>query len=354
MSDALALMDAALRGSLITLLALVGWQLHRRLPAGAPAHAVLALFLPGLVVQLIGSTPAFEASVPRAWQAPWVAVAVGNAMGFWCLVRLLFDEDFRLRPRHLAIWAGIASLGAAYCLLPRHPALTFALRSAPLLCATAAVWVTLRGWRADLLEGRRRLRLGLVLGGVAYTVLSVGLRVGKGDAPGVLALLDLLGLGLVIGLGSAALLGPQAPRWQQLLLPAAEPEPPAAQPHEPEATPPDAELLARLEPWMRERQPYRDEGLSLAGLAAQLAVPEYRLRRAINQGLGFRNFNAYVNQWRLTQARAALADPAQRDRTVLDIALAVGFGSIGPFNRAFKADTAQTPTEFRKRSLAET
>ncbi|MFO1252085.1 MAG: helix-turn-helix domain-containing protein [Inhella sp.] len=353
MSEALALLDAALRGGLITLLALVGWQLQRRLPAGAAARPVLVLFLPGLVVQLIGSTPAFEAQVPRAWQAPWVAVAVGNAVGFWCLVRLLFDDDFRLHARHLLAWAAVAAVGAAYCLLPPHPALTLLLRGAPLLCAAATLWVLGRGWSADLLEARRRLRLGLVSGGVAYTVLGVGLRLGTGGAPGPLALLDLLGLGAVIALGAAALLGPQAPRWQRLFLVEAEPPPAPSAAAEPAPAAPDAELLARLEPWMRERQPYRDEGLSLAGLAAELAVPGYRLRRAINQGLGFRNFNAYVNQWRLDEARAALTDPAQQARSVLDIALAAGFGSIGPFNRAFKAETGLTPTEFRRAQLAE-
>lgn len=351
MSPFLPLLDAALRGSLITLLAVVAWQLHRRLPAGAPARAVLALFLPGLVVQLMGSTPTFEQTVPRAWQAPWVALAVGNAVGFWCLVRLLFDEDFRLRARHLGAWAGVASLGAAYCLLPRSVWLEGALRAAPLLCTAASVWVVVRGWSADLLERRRRLRLTLVLGGAAYTVLGVGLRLSDGGA--ALALLDLLGLGLVVGLGSAALLGPEAPRWQQDLLP--EPAAAATEP-EPEPEPdadPDADLLARLAPHMREHQPYRDEGLSLAGLAAQLAVPEYRLRRAINQGLGFRNFNAYLNQWRLEQACAALAEPTRRAQTVLAIALEAGFGSIGPFNRAFKAQTGQTPTEYRRARLGQ-
>jgi AraC-like DNA-binding protein len=29
-----------------------------------------------------------------------------------------------------------------------------------------------------------------------------------------------------------------------------------------------------------------------------------------------------------------------------------GFQSIGPFNRAFKADTGLTPTEFRRNALA--
>jgi AraC-like DNA-binding protein len=38
---------------------------------------------------------------------------------------------------------------------------------------------------------------------------------------------------------------------------------------------------------------------------------------------------------------------------VLTIALDVGFGSIGPFNRAFKAGTGLTPTEFRQRALAD-
>jgi AraC-like DNA-binding protein len=82
-------------------------------------------------------------------------------------------------------------------------------------------------------------------------------------------------------------------------------------------------------------------------------VAEYRLRRLINQRLGHRNFNAYVNGLRLDQARAVLADPAQRQLPVLTIALDAGFGSIGPFNRAFKAATRLTPTEYRRMRLDE-
>jgi AraC-like DNA-binding protein len=36
---------------------------------------------------------------------------------------------------------------------------------------------------------------------------------------------------------------------------------------------------------------------------------------------------------------------------VLTIALDLGFGSIGPFNRAFKDATGMTPTEFRRAHL---
>jgi AraC-like DNA-binding protein len=38
---------------------------------------------------------------------------------------------------------------------------------------------------------------------------------------------------------------------------------------------------------------------------------------------------------------------------VLTIAMDAGFQSLGPFNRAFKADTGLTPTEFRRDALAE-
>ena len=81
-------------------------------------------------------------------------------------------------------------------------------------------------------------------------------------------------------------------------------------------------------------------------------MPEHRLRRLINQALGHRNFSAFLNGYRLDDARARLADPAQAEVAVLTIAMDAGFQSIGPFNRAFKAATGRTPSEFRRQALA--
>ena len=117
--------------------------------------------------------------------------------------------------------------------------------------------------------------------------------------------------------------------------------------------PAEERLAATLQRLMAQERVYRSEDLSVASLAARLAVPEYRLRRLINQRLGHRNFNAYINGFRLDEARAALADPARRALPVLSIALDAGFQSIGPFNRAFKAATGLTPTEFRQQTLAD-
>jgi AraC-like DNA-binding protein len=102
---------------------------------------------------------------------------------------------------------------------------------------------------------------------------------------------------------------------------------------------------------MSVERAYRQEGLTIAALAGKLELPEYRLRQLINEGLGYRNFNAFLNHYRLEDAKAALADPSQREVPILTIAMDAGFQSIGPFNRAFKADTGATPTEFRRTAL---
>lgn len=64
--------------------------------------------------------------------------------------------------------------------------------------------------------------------------------------------------------------------------------------------------------------------------------------------LGFRNFNQMVNHVRIEEAQRRLADPAFDHLPILTLAYDCGFGSIGPFNRAFKAKTGMTPQAFRK------
>jgi AraC-like DNA-binding protein len=110
--------------------------------------------------------------------------------------------------------------------------------------------------------------------------------------------------------------------------------------------------LRRLQQLMTIERAYRREGLTIGLLSAELGVPEYRLRQLINEGLGYRNFNAFLNHYRIEEAKAALADPEQKEVPVLTIAMDTGFQSVGPFNRAFKSVTDLTPTEFRRIALA--
>ncbi len=87
--------------------------------------------------------------------------------------------------------------------------------------------------------------------------------------------------------------------------------------------------------------------LSVAQLARRLNAPEYKVTQAITGALGARNFNQLVNTLRIERAKQMLANPAMADQSIFAIALDCGFGSIGPFNRAFKQKTGSTPSAYR-------
>jgi AraC-like DNA-binding protein len=55
---------------------------------------------------------------------------------------------------------------------------------------------------------------------------------------------------------------------------------------------------------------------------------------------------------RIAKCQAALADPAQVNRQISDIAYSWGFGDVSHFGRLFKAVTGLTPRDFRRQKLA--
>jgi AraC-like DNA-binding protein len=372
MFEPLVLIDAALRGMVVALLLLAAGLMLRdrpRLPA-ARAGALLTL---GLVVQVFSSTPTFEQRVACAAQSPLVGISVANAVLFWLFVRTLFDDEFRWRPWHLSLWALAFAIGMLNCDtltgLPTWLTLAFRvlLRAVPVAFALLAIHAAARHWLDDLIEARRRLRVFVLVTGVAYTLVQLGLRLSSphGRLSDSAALFDMLAL-LVVAAGVVWRLLQLAsndlfPMATPVVPPADETRTPsrgvpseaAEPPPLPAPDPAEQRLAEALHKLMVLERAYRLEKLSVAGLAAMLSVPEYRLRRHINQRLGHRNFNTYVNGLRLDDAKAALADPTLRDQPVLTIALTAGFQSIGPFNRAFKAATGQTPTEFRKENIAD-
>jgi len=359
-----ALVDAALRGTLVALQLLLAGVLLRDRPPSSGRLVAVAMAL-GLCVQVIASTPLLEARVPLFWRAPLIAISVGNAVLFWVFVCSLVDDEFVLRRRHVVPWIAVMAFSwfvMAIVVGSGSPATWLCLgvqRAVPPFFAVLTAITATLNWRADLVERRRRLRGFVVVMGVGYTLLMIVLRTRSphGQLVDGVATLDVVLLLVIVGVVASQLLRLGG---SDLFLPVAAaptPEPgdaPAAPvlPLEP-PDPAEQRLADALQRAMRTDRAYRTEDLTVAGLAARLAVPEYRLRRLINQRLGHRNFNAFVNGFRLDEARAALADPTKRDLPILTIALDAGFQSIGPFNRAFKAATGLTPGEFRREKLAD-
>ncbi len=110
----------------------------------------------------------------------------------------------------------------------------------------------------------------------------------------------------------------------------------------------DSVLEEKLMTMLNKEKVYRKEGLTIKELADSMNTQEHRLRRLINGQLGFKNFNDFLNQYRVNEACEILTDASQNRKTILEIAYELGYQSIGPFNKAFKEQKNTTPTAFRK------
>lgn len=96
---------------------------------------------------------------------------------------------------------------------------------------------------------------------------------------------------------------------------------------------------------------YLEAGLTIGGLAQIMRIPEHRLRKLINSGLGYRNFAAFLNDYRITEAKRRLADPGLAREQIIQHAFALGYASLAPFNRAFRERVGVSPTEYREKML---
>ena len=359
-SSGLMSLDLGFRGAAVGLCLLLAGVALRDRRDSIVARLSAALVV-GAAASAIGSAPTFPR--PFEWWEPFVlAVAAGNSVVFWLWARAAFDDDFVLRPWHGVLWAavavaqwldasGITRSAALELAIERTLSFTF------LALALLAVAQTLLTWRADLVQGRRRLRLVVLIGASAQIVLNSYLSfLQQPSTPtfSMASVANAFALFVLVGLSAWNLLEAGTQKGSILLpatnVPLGAPAKASDDQGKPAAIEPA--LLRRLEQLMTVERIYRRERLTIGSLSAELGVPEYRLRQLINEGLGYRNFNAFLNHYRIGEAKAALVDPEQVEVPVLTIAMDTGFQSIGPFNRAFKAATDLTPTEFRRLAMA--
>lgn len=332
--------------------AFVGLALVVGLGSRTPARVTGVLFSLAAAAHTLTQLPQPPGLFGWAGPVIWTFSVMGSGL-FWAFATELFEDRTQLDLRRFLPAIALQIVGLGGLLTPPEIArgfwLTQNLLGAALMVHVLAVIAS--GWRGDLVEPRRRLRGPMLSAAAIYALAVMSVQSGElflGSAPSlspiaaaVLALLGLLSLA-VFAKADPALFGPAG------ITPAETGKGRGLAPLDPQ----DLVAMARLESLMREDRLYRMETLSVAALALRVGVPEYRLRRLINGQLGHRNFAAFLNLWRLGDVKQALADAAQRDVPISTMALDAGFQSFGPFNRAFKADTELTPTEFRARALA--
>jgi len=341
--------DLALAAGTATLLVLLAALLFRDFRTVAAGRLAVAFAL-GSAAHALTATSGFAPPV-TPWHAVLISVSTGNVVVFWLFARALFDDGFEVRRWHAAPWAAVVVLSLINCLVlvpaqtldPRIFAIAISVIS--LVFVALAVSQTIASWSTDLVEDRRRLRVFVVVATAIYAAVNAILQLfmPASGSPNIVPTANAAILAAVVIAIAYSLMGVGG----ETIFPAAE-RPAASAVASSESSAADRKLLDALKRLMSDDRIYRQEGMTIGTLATKLAVPEYKLRRLINQRLGYRNFNVFLNNHRIEEAKAALADPSQAEVPVITIAMDAGFQSLGPFNRAFKATTGVTPTEYRR------
>jgi AraC-like DNA-binding protein len=354
-------LDIALRAGTTALLLLLAALLVRDFRGTASGRLAIALAL-GSAAHAVSSAAGFDAPV-TAWRAALIALSTGNVVVLWLFARTLFDDAFAVRWWHALPWAAVAGVSLANCLLLGPPqaegfrifgvAINSMVMSLIALGFLAlAVGQSVTSWSTDLVESRRRLRIFVVGAAAVYGAVNAVVQplMSANGSPG---LMNTANAAVLAGVVTAIAYSLTRVSGEDLFSIAVAKTAADVSNHTTGVKNgfPDAahqRLIDALMRLMANERIYRDEKLTIGALALRLAVPEYKLRRLINQQLGYRNFNVFLNDHRIQEAKAALADPTQAEVPVITIAMDAGFQSLGPFNRAFKATTGVTPSEYRR------
>ena len=325
---------------LLLILVVLSWRNERHWPGR-----------PYLILACLSTSALLLGYAPTAIQPPeplFTAARFADIPHFifvWLFALSLFEKNFQLRPIHIVVgvvycapilWLRLHSAGV----LPPLPAWIIAYGSATTaLLVGHLCFATLKDRTDDLVHARRAARIYFV---IVISVSAVAAAVSElmpvGDGYLDLRTAKMLTLWPAIVWGAVWMLSFDvgAVRFAN------------AASTKKATDPRDQSLQADLEAEMVDREAFRDPALTIVALAARLGVSQHRLRALINQEMGYQNFSAFVNDYRINAVKTALATTENEHLPILTIAMDAGFKSLSPFNKAFRERVGVTPTRFRK------
>ncbi|WP_298162034.1 AraC family transcriptional regulator [Brevundimonas sp.] len=273
-------------------------------------------------------------------------VGAGACGWAWLLTRALFD------PAPYDVWwprivaTVVAVTGALTVLAPAEGGLSGFAANVYRLSGSAAMLLAFiepfQARRVDVGVHEKRFRLAFLTINAAQLVAVLGSGV---SSPGTLGVsqTDLIRIACcVVGLAGAS-----AAVWYRLRHPLGQADGTGSARRAP--TDEDRRLAERLLALLRDEAIDSRPDLRIGDVAARMGQPEYKVSQCISTVLGFPNFNRLINHYRIERAKRLLADPEQV-LPILEVAFECGFGSVGPFNRAFREQVGVTPREFRAAS----
>lgn len=340
------LLGLMLRGGTIGIMAQLAFALGR--DPRQPARLTGALFCVGAIGYALSQSSIIRHAIgPAIVPADVLADIVCGLI--WAFAIELFGDSPSLKLNRFLPTAALFALTLVAIASPNSVSrvirLLQLLINIGLMChVLLVIW---SGRRDDLVESRRRLR-GPMIAAIAIFALLISsalsaqlllrqpLGLSRFDAAAQFALSVAIALVFqsvdqrFFGRPARAALSPASPAIQAR----------------------DRATLDRLREALDGEEVWRREDLSIGALAEIVGVPEHRLRKIINEGLGYRNFAAFLGERRVTAATALLSDPAAARRPISTIAFEVGFSSLASFNRVFREVAGTTPTAFRNDALS--
>ena len=109
--------------------------------------------------------------------------------------------------------------------------------------------------------------------------------------------------------------------------------------------------MNRILNYMEEKKPYLDHEIKQSDIAKSLDISVHLFSEILNVCF-HKNFNNFMNLYRIDRAKQLIKDPNFKHYKILAIGYEAGFPSKTSFNRVFKNLVGLTPTEYQKEYLA--
>lgn len=335
--------DIALRGAssgLLLLLAIAIWT--SRIARDAQfAFSVLVTTMFARVWSTLPET----AGMPDQLMFALRFIGSGGAVSVtWFMLTIFLDDR-----RFAGLWLASGALISVWIVLsPMTPETVPILRAFALVHFAGLLVMIAFSAKGDLQDARRRIRPAMSSFLLIYCIgLSLTSRPMQDARPIEAALFQSGALLFFVGFFAIWALKANMSHWPGQTAPRS-----ASAPNRSERASEQNILVTRIQQAM-DAGVWQTEGLTVSALAQKVNAPEHQVRKAINQVLGHRNFASFINRARIDAAKAKLCSEETSGSTILEIAYDVGFSSLGPFNRAFRDATGQSPTDFRKSALTQ-
>lgn len=284
----------------------------------------------------------------------YIGFVSGNALPgvFWLTALSVFADKTHIKPWQYGLGASTLLLPLIASLvqwllnieLSQTPSIAIIYFYAQLLLELSllshALYVSVLSWRDDLVQERRYIRGGVITFSAIYICLVIFFE----------QILNVKweGLDIIKSLLSATLITTInyflfESKLNVLFITEKEQEP------DDETTVTAPKELAKITKAMEEDKLYQQDGITISTFAKHLAIHEYKLRHLINGEMNYRNFNDFLNFYRIREVTEKLIQHQYIQTPVLTLALESGFRSLSSFNKAFKTTHGITPTEYRKK-----